>query len=359
VRNAKLIIKSVKMKRECKSLILIFAFYIFNFVFLSGCRGVQSALDPAGPQSGRVSRLWWLMFYVCSAVFLLVSLAVLIAIFHRRKGKEKNGDSPDTSPEPKREQRMTRVVMGSVGLTIVILFVFLISDFSTGRSLYSLPSEQALSIKITGHQWWWDVEYEGEPASNIVRTANEIHIPVGQPVKFRLASTDVIHSFWVPNLSGKKDLIPGHETVLTFQADRVGEFRGQCAEFCGYQHAHMGLTIVAEPPEKFYEWMNQQRASSIQPSNETQQRGQQVFLSSPCIMCHSIRGTDAGGRVAPDLTHLASRKTIAAATLPNTRGHLAGWITNSQEIKPGNNMPPVPLSPEDLQALLAYLESLK
>jgi cytochrome c oxidase subunit 2 len=299
------------------------------------------------------------MFYVCAAVFLLVSLSVLVAIFRRRERREKKEDAPDTSPEPKREQRMTRVVMGAVGLTVVILFVFLISDFFTGRSLYSLPSSEALSIKVTGQQWWWDVEYEGEPASNTVRTANEIHIPVGQPVKLRLTSKDVIHSFWVPNLSGKKDLIPGHETVLTFQADRAGEFRGQCAEFCGYQHAHMAFAIVAEPPEKFYEWMNQQRASSVQPANEAQQRGQQVFLSSPCIMCHSIRGTDAGGRVAPDLTHLASRKTIAAATLPNTRGHLAGWITNSQEIKPGNNMPPVPLEPEDLQALLTYLESLK
>jgi cytochrome c oxidase subunit 2 len=178
-------------------------------------------------------------------------------------------------------------------------------------------------------------------------------------VKFRLAADDVIHSFWVPNLSGKKDLIPGHEIILSFQADHAGEFRGQCAEFCGYQHAHMAFTIVAEPPDKFYEWMNRQRASSVQPSNDAEARGQKVFLTSPCITCHAIRGTDAGGTVAPELTHLASRKTIAAGTLANTRDHLAGWITNSQEIKPGNHMPPVPLNPEDLQALLAYLESLK
>jgi cytochrome c oxidase subunit 2 len=325
----------------------------------SGCRGVQSALDPAGPQSGRISRLWWLMFYTCSAVFLVVSVALLIAIFRRRKGREKTSDAPDISPDPKREQRMTRVVMGAVGITLIILFVFLISSFSTGRSLYSPDDQKAISIKITGHQWWWDVEYDGEPASNIVHTANEIHIPVGQLVKFRLTADDVIHSFWVPNLNGKKDLIPGHEIILTFQADRAGEFRGQCAEFCGYQHAHMAFTIVAESPDKFYEWMNQQRATSVQPTGDAELRGQQVFLHSPCIMCHKIRGTDAGGNVAPDLTHLASRKTIAAGTLPNTRGHLAGWITNSQEIKPGNHMPPVPLDPVDLQALLAYLESLK
>jgi cytochrome c oxidase subunit 2 len=326
---------------------------------LSGCRGAQSALDPAGPQAGRISHLWWLMFYVCLAVFLLVSLAVLAAVFRRRKGVENSSDAPDISPEPKREERMTRVVLVAVGITLAILSVFLVRSYTTGRALYSPQEEQALSIKITGQQWWWDVEYDVEPASNIVHTANEIHIPTGQPVKFRLTSTDVIHSFWVPNLNGKKDLIPGHEIVLTFQADRPGEYRGQCAEFCGYQHAHMAFTIVAEPPEKFYEWMNQQRAAAVQPMKETELRGQQVFLSSPCVMCHSIRGTDAGGTVAPDLTHLASRKTIAAGTLSNTRDHLAGWITNSQEIKPGNHMPPVPLSPENLQALLAYLESLK
>jgi cytochrome c oxidase subunit 2 len=357
--NAKLNIKKVKVRAKSGFLVFFFAFYIFNFAFLSGCRGAQSALDPAGPQAGRISQLWWLMFYVCSAVFLLVSLAVLYAIFRRRKGAENNSDAPDISPEPKREERMIRVVLVAVGITLAILSIFLVGSFTTGRALYSPQDEQALSIKITGQQWWWDVEYDMEPASNIVHTANEIHIPVGQLVKFRLTSVDVIHSFWVPNLNGKKDLIPGHEIVLTFQADRPGEYRGQCAEFCGYQHAHMAFTIVAEPPEKFYEWMNQQRASAAQPANEAQQRGQQVFLSSPCIMCHSIRGTDAGGTVAPDLTHLASRKTIAAGTLPFTHDQLAGWITNSQEIKPGNHMPPVPLKAEDLQALLAYLESLK
>lgn len=356
--------KSTKLKIEnakwrMSHFVLTLSFLIFNLVSLSGCGGEQSALDPAGPQSGRVSRLWWLMFYVCAAVFILVSIALLIAIFRRRKERARATDAPDISPEPERERRMARVIGGAIGITVIILFVFLIGSFTTGRALYSLDDPKDLTIKITGHQWWWEIEYEAEPASNIVQTANEIHIPVGQPVKFRLTADDVIHSFWVPNLSGKKDLIPGHEIILTFQADHAGEFRGQCAEFCGYQHAHMAFTIVAEPPDKFYEWMNQQRASSVQPSNDAEQRGQKVFLSSPCITCHTIRGTDAGGKVAPELTHLASRKTIAAGTLPNTRGHLAGWITNSQEIKPGNHMPPVPLNPEDLQALLAYLESLK
>jgi cytochrome c oxidase subunit 2 len=356
MKNEKLKIKNEKLWRQP---VLIFAFCIFNFAFLSGCRGSQSALNPAGPQSGSIGRMWWLMFYTCSAVFIIVGVIVLMAIFRKRQERKKAGDTPDTSPDAKREQRLSRVVVAGIGLTVVILFVFLISDFSTGRSLFSSPDPQAMSIKITGHQWWWEVEYEDSTASNIVHTANEIHIPVGRTVKFKLFADDVIHSFWVPNLHGKKDLIPGHEVDIWFRADRAGEYRGQCAEFCGYQHAHMAFTVVAEPPEQFDAWINQQRASSVPPTNEAEQRGQQVFLSSPCIMCHSIRGTDAGGKVAPELTHLASRRTIAAATLPNTRDHLAEWITNSQEIKPGNHMPPVPLSPDELQSLVTYLESLK
>jgi cytochrome c oxidase subunit 2 len=343
-----------KGKTESESSVFTFAFYLLPFVFLQ-----QSALDPAGPHAARIGRLWWLMFYVELGVFLLVGAAVLVAAFRKRKERKKASDEPDTSPEPKREQRMTRVVTGGIIATALILFVFLVGSFYTGRALYSPADDRALSIKVTGHQWWWDVEYDAVPASDTVHTANEIHIPVGQLVKLRLTSSDVIHSLWVPNLNGKKDLIPGHEIVLTFQADREGEFRGQCAEYCGYQHAHMAFKVIAEAPEKFYEWMNRQRAPAAEPANEAEARGREVFLKGPCVMCHSIRGTDAGGRVGPELTHLKSRTTIAAATLPNTRGHLAGWVTNSQEIKPGNQMPPVPLEPEELQALLAYLESLK
>jgi cytochrome c oxidase subunit II len=356
MKKAKVKRQKVKVRTKGEPLRAFnFAFYLLPFAFLQS----QSALDPAGPQSGQIGRLWWLMFYTCSAVFVVVGVFVLIAFFRRRKERKKAGDAPDTSPAPERERLMGRVVAGAIGLTVVILFVFLISDFSTGRALFSPPDPQALSIKITGHQWWWEVEYEDSTASNIVHTANEIHIPVGRPVKFKLLADDVIHSFWVPNLHGKKDLIPGHEVDIWFQADRAGEFRGQCAEFCGYQHAHMAFRIVAEPIEQFDAWLTGQRNSSVPPTNEAETRGQQVFLSSPCIMCHTIRGTDAGGKVAPELTHLASRKTIAAGTLPFSRGHLAGWITNSQEIKPGNHMPPVPLDPDDLQALLSYLESLK
>ena len=169
----------------------------------------------------------------------------------------------------------------------------------------------------------------------------------------------MIHSFWVPNLHGKTDLIPGRQTLTWVKADRPGTYRGQCAEFCGHQHAHMAFTVVAEPPEQFKAWYEAQLKPAAQPSTPAQARGQQVFLSSPCIMCHRVQGTDAGGRVGPDLTHVASRSHLAAGTLANTRGHLAGWVLDPQKIKPGTRMPPNNLEPADLQALLDYLQSLK
>jgi cytochrome c oxidase subunit II len=174
-----------------------------------------------------------------------------------------------------------------------------------------------------------------------------------------LRSTDVIHSFWPPNLTGKRDLIPGKVNSLWFQADTPGVYRGQCAEFCGHQHAKMGFLVIADRPDSFATWLASQRDTASTPTTELTQRGQEVFLASSCVMCHTISGTPAGSRIGPDLTHLASRRTIAAGTLPNTRGNLAGWILNPQRIKPGTRMPPNQLNPADLQALLAYLESLK
>jgi cytochrome c oxidase subunit 2 len=348
-----------KTKREAVFRAVRFVLLPFAFCFFTSCGGVQSALNPAGPQAARISRLWWLMLSVCTAVFVTVCISIATAVQHSRKKRDDISPASHIKPEASSEQRMTKVVSGAVCVTLIILFVFLIASFRTGRALYSLQDQQAVNIKVTGHQWWWEVRYEDRTASNTFKTANEIHIPVGRPVQINMTSQDVIHSFWAPNLDGKKDLLPGHETTIWLKADREGEFYGQCAEFCGHQHAHMRFVIIAEPTDKFNAWLNAQRQQAPQPADEAQQRGQQVFLSSPCIMCHTVRGTDARGIVAPDLTHLASRKTIAAGTLPLTRGHLGGWITNSQEIKPGNRMPPVPLSPVDLQALLSYLESLK
>ncbi|HEV3469483.1 MAG TPA: cytochrome c oxidase subunit II [Pyrinomonadaceae bacterium] len=332
----------------------------FCLLLLSGCAGVQSALDPAGAQAGRIGGHGRLMFYVLTAVYLLVMVVLAAAVLRRRKGRGSVADEPEMEPEAGRERRMSRAVVAGAAATVVILFALLLSSYLTGRGLYAVArGEGALTVKVIGHQWWWEVRYDNQNPSLIVTTANEIHIPVGRSVLFRLTSNDVIHSFWVPNLGGKTDLIPGHETINWIRADRPGTYRGQCAEFCGHQHAHMALTVVAESPEQFKTWYDAQLRPAPEPSTPQQARGRDVFLSSPCIMCHKIQGTEAGGQVGPNLTHVASRSHIAAGTLENTRGHLAGWVLDSQKIKPGNRMPPNNLASQDLQALLDYLQSLK
>jgi len=324
----------------------------------ASCGGIQNALNPSGPQAENLSRLWWLMFTVCSIVFVLVIVAVLLALRNRTR------DSEQAAPmlEPPREQELRRrnVVASAVGITIVILFVFLIVSFMAGRSMTAeLANKNGLNIEINGHQWWWEVRYDDVDASNIFTTANEIHIPVGVPVVFSLRASDVIHSFWVPNLSGKKDLIPGKINTIWLQADKPGVYRGQCAEYCGLQHAQMAFWIVAEPQEQFNAWRQNQTQTSVPPSTDSQKRGQQVFLTATCVMCHAINGTPAGSNVGPNLTHIASRNTIAAATLANTREHVRQWIVDSQSVKPGNKMPQNNLGEADLQALVDYLQILK
>jgi cytochrome c oxidase subunit 2 len=333
---------------------------------LTGCAGAQSALDPAGPQAARISKIWWLFFYVSVAVFVLVTIFLLLAVLRGRWRRESAGDTPlvegqaKSSPDPHRERRMTRTVMVASIITTITLIVLTIASFSIGRSLTStLSDKDAVTIELTGQQWWWQVRYEYTDPSKSFITANEIHIPVGQPVTVKLRSTDVIHSFWVPNLVGKKDLIPGHDGIIWFQADKPGLFRGQCAEYCGLQHAHMAFWVVAETPDKYQAWLDQQRSAARLPGTDSEQRGQQVFLNAPCIMCHTIQGTQAGATIGPNLTHLASRNTIAAGTLPNTRGHLSGWVVDPQGTKPGTRMPSSLLKADDLQDLLDYLQSLK
>ena len=316
--------------------------------------GLHSALDPAGPQAERIGDLWWLMFWVSTAVFVLVMAALLVPLFRRGRGPEEPGPIP-----PESRRRITRVVAGAVGVTVIVLFVLLFASVGTGRALGSLSQPQALTIKLTGYQWWWRVEYQDPVPSRMVTTANEIHIPTGRPVLIQLESRDVIHSFWVPNLHGKRDLIPGHKGEIWIQAERPGLYRGQCAEFCGFQHAKMGLLVIAEPPERFAAWLDAQRRPAAPPVTPAQQRGRELVETLPCALCHTVQGTEASGKTGPDLTHLASRRTLAAGTLPNTPGHLAGWIVDPQSVKPGNHMPSNLLESEDLQALLSYLGSLK
>ena len=316
-------------------------------LLLTACAGNQDAFNPAGPQSGQIKSLWLLMFWISVLVELGVAVALFGALLRRNQ-----------TETPEAESRATRNVGYALAFTVLTVLVILIASALTGRSLASTPKNE-FNINVTGHQWWWNFEYTDGAPNDRFQSPNEIHIPTGRPVRLHLTSVDVIHSFWVPNLHGKMDAIPAHNNTYWLQADKPGVFWGQCAEFCGLQHAHMKFMVIAEEPAKFEQWRDAQRAPSALPRGDEQNTGRQVFLNSPCPVCHMIRGTDAHGRVGPELTHLASRQTIAAGTLPNTRGNLGGWIVDSHRIKPGNNMPPMHLLSEQVEPLLTYLENLK
>jgi cytochrome c oxidase subunit II len=310
---------------------------------------IQSALHPAGIQAVRIDYLWWLMFWVCTAVFVALMCALALAIIRGRAGRATTAT----------DSTLTLSVSAALGVSVVALIGLLFASVLTGRAIGSLTAADPLAIQITGYQWWWSIDYLNADPSLQVTTANEIHLPVGRPVMITLKSSDVIHSFWVPRLHGKMDLVPGRSNTIWLQADSPGVFRGQCAEYCGAQHAHMSLAVVAETSDQFEKWLASQRQSAPPPSTPEQTHGRQIVEQGPCAMCHTIRGTVAGARTAPDLTHFAARSTIGAGTVPNARGYLAGWVANSQHLKPGNRMPAIGLSGEDLQAVVAYLETLK
>jgi cytochrome c oxidase subunit 2 len=323
----------------------------------------QSALEPAGPQAARIARLFWFALSAATVMYLLTLAALAYSTWRarRRMRAEQSGGPRATDPrDDVREQRsMTHAVGGGVALTVAVLIAFLGYDLSVGRAMTTSPIPNPLMISVTGMQWWWLVEYPDSTPQNHITTANEIHVPVGEPVVLLLSSRDVVHSIWVPNLDGKKDLVPGYTQSVWFQADTAGVYRGQCAEFCGMQHAKMGLVVIAEPRAQFEAWQRAARQPQAVPPDPAVQRGQTVFMSGPCVMCHAIEGTPAGSQNGPPLTHLASRRTIAAATLDNTRENMSRWITNPQGIKPGTRMPPSNLAPAELDALLTYLQSLK
>jgi cytochrome c oxidase subunit II len=316
---------------------------------------LQDVLHPAGPQAEHIAYLWWIMLAICALVFIAVLAFFLVGIARAPRATE--ATAPDLSPEKKAIQA---TVIGAAGLSIALLLFLIVASVATDRALARIGMGDPLTVEVTGHMWWWELRYKhgAEPSKNFTG-ANELHIPVGRTVLLELKAADVIHSFWVPNLSGKKDLIPGRDATLELRADKPGVYRGQCAEFCGYQHAKMAFLVIAEPPEAYEAWASTQRSAAPEPKTDAERHGRELFVQGTCAMCHAIQGTPASARHAPDLTHLASRQTIAAGTLPNSTGHLAGWILDPQRIKPGANMPANPLSPDDLNAMLAYLGTLK
>jgi cytochrome c oxidase subunit II len=329
-------------------------------LLLQACAGPQqSSIDSAGAPAAGIERLWWLFFWLLLAIFVIVMAFLGGSLGRKHRGIKQEPLEQTHTPSPETESRLTRTVAAATCVTVVILFALVVISVSAAKSITGPGTKSAMTVEVQGNQWWWYVRYLNDDASQIVITANELHIPVGKPVMIRGTSNDVIHSFWVPNLQGKRDLIPSRVTTEWIQADRPGRFRGQCAEFCGLQHAHMALWVVAEPQENFEKWMDAQRQPAKLPANDATQRGQQVFLNRACVFCHNITGTPAAGQVGPDLTHVGSRLSIAAGTLPNNRGNLGGWISDPQRIKPGTHMATVPVPPEDLQPLIEYLESLQ
>jgi cytochrome c oxidase subunit 2 len=307
---------------------------------LAGCGGNQNTLDPAGHPERSISNLFWVMFGVAIVGFGLIVFLLFLGWLRR--------EQPNL-PGGRGEAAATRIVLGfGVALPIVLLSaLFIWSDFFVMRST-AAPARGStpLTIHVIGHQWWWEVRYDKSTAV----TANEIHIPVGTRVGVVLTTSDVIHSFWVPELNRKVDMIPDTQNRLLLMADRPGVYRGQCAEFCGLQHANMAVEVVAQPRAQFDAWL----ARNEQPAAH----GSALFAQN-CSGCHAIRGTSSHATVGPDLTHFASRRTIAAATFANTPQNLREWLRDPQHVKPGNRMPNLQLSDADWTALQRYVESLR
>lgn len=337
----------------------------------------QSALLPASEQAGSIDALWNAMFIGGCIIFTLVMLLLAIGLWRARHGGRTLSHLASRNI----------VVAGGVLIPVAVLTALVGGSLFVGRDLNATPPNPAATIEVIGWRWWWEVRYLGPDGELLAITANEIHVPVGQPVAFQLKSADVIHSFWVPNLHGKTDLVPGRTNESWFQVDRPGVFRGQCAEFCGTQHAMMGFIVVAEPPDEFSAWLANQRHPAQTPDTAGEQFGRAVFQRN-CASCHQVRQTalalgqsqtptvaspsrqaarDANsapadrerGLYAPDLTHFGSRRTLAAAIRPSTAGHIAGWIADPQSVKPGSLMPATKLAPDELMALVSYLQSLR
>jgi cytochrome c oxidase subunit 2 len=320
---------------------------------LAACAGRQSALDPQGLQSEQIQFTLFVFVAVAAAVWIAIVAVLGAAMLRRRRAT----DQPLDLDQPF-EARSGRVILAlGIATTVIVLGLSLVS-YAGQRTVFA-KGENALTLKIIGHQWWWEVRYEDASPHRSFVTANEIRIPTGRPVKVELESADVIHSFWVPSLTGKMDLIPGQKNELQFMARNAGIYRGQCAEFCGLQHAHMAFAVLALPPDEFAHWRDHENQGADSPADQLGKDGEALFRARGCALCHNVSGTLAGGQLGPDLTHIGSRTTIAAGALPNTPATLAGWIADPQHIKPGSLMPKMPLRSDELIAILHYLEQLK
>jgi cytochrome c oxidase subunit 2 len=310
----------------------------------ASCGGAHSIVNPKGSEADRVAGVWWLMFGLAAAVYVVVAGCILYAA---TRGRRRRG--------PSRLHDNWFIWIGGVIVPFLILVVLAVVTVDATSALRtSSPGE--VRIDVVGKLWWWEVRYPGHG----VVTANEIHIPRGTPINVRLTSDNVIHSFWVPQLAGKMDTIPGQPNNLEFTADKVGRYAGRCAEFCGLQHAHMGFEVIVETPADYGRWLARRERVPLEPASEEAASGQLVFQREACAGCHTIGGTDAQGTVGPDLTDVGSRRLLGAGAIENTPQNMRAWIRDAGAIKPGVQMPSFQSLPDrDVAALAAYLESLK
>jgi cytochrome c oxidase subunit 2 len=322
---------------------------------LTGCGAPQSTLDPGGPAAKDIATLSWIVFIVflavTAAMWVLIGLAA-----GRRRGNFAEHAPVDTGGG------QGWVLIGGFAIPFVILAVIFVLGLRVmaGFPMHDGGHDEPPDIRIIGRQWWWELQYIGGPVDQHFTTANELHIPVGRPVDIELRSADVIHSFWVPRLQGKMDLVPGQPNHMRLRADTPGVYQGQCAEYCGAQHAHMRILVVAEPPNDYDAWRSRALHPANEPVTDEQKLGQQVFMSSACALCHTIAGTPAQGLVGPNLTHIASRRGLAANTLENNEANLAAWVTHAQSLKPEAAMPNLTqFTGTQLRALAAYLRHLR
>jgi cytochrome c oxidase subunit 2 len=316
---------------------------------LAGCEGAQSVLNPYGPDAARLADLSWMLFVGGGIILLFTMAAAVLAVWG--------------TPAQRSTLGSRRFVLAAgVAFPVTVLTALLVQTMVLARGLNGpVFGGDPLRIEVTGRQFWWEIRYPGTLPDGGVVTANEIRLPVGREVELRVRSGDVVHNFWVPALHGKIDMYPGRVNVWRLRADRPGTFRGQCAEFCGTSHAYMAFYVVAEEPEAFERWLDRQRLPAEPPRDEFLALGMRAFGAAGCGGCHAVRGTEWSGQIGPDLTHVGSRLSLAAGTLDNHRGTLAGWIAASQDIKPGNGMPSfnTALDGQELRAVSAWLESLE
>jgi cytochrome c oxidase subunit II len=316
-----------------------------------------SILETHGPKATEISGLWWFMLALACVVIAVVFALLGAALVRQRRPPALDERGLVHLTPFARFGSNALVVVFGLTLPGIVLLGLLWTDIGTLAHIAQPPREPSLTVDVIGHQFWWEFQYRSEN----VTSPNELHIPTGQSVLLRITGNDVIHSFWVPQLMGKLDAIPFQTNTTWIQADQPGTYRGECAEFCGAQHAHMGFLVVADSPAQFAAWLDAQRAPAAAPADEASANGAQAFARAGCIECHAIRYGQAGvgGQIGPDLTHVGSRRSLAANTLDNNLGSLEGWIGNPQAIKPGNQMPVLPLDGDTLRALATYLESLK